>query len=1285
MSEHEKLFTTEFLMSHWAKDYQQYCESGEDDLLLASLKNWSEKNFQKETASESSFIQTFFVNIWGYAESGTASREDGYTVEQQYAIEKAGQNGGKGKADLAIGWFGDTAMPSTPQVLCEFKDIRSNLDAKQNRKGNDRSPVEQCGDYLKYASLEHTPHGTEKIQLTWGIVTDMNEFRLYWKARMPVQYQRFIIRKRSGSKDNDTLIESTEESRKQRFLFSKIFHQNWLLNRQGKSPILALHDKQNIQEKSLEKTFYFEYRAYRDYLFNTLLAYNSPYQEKPKKLVRLTQKLLDRFLFMLFCEDMGAHLDYPVDLLRDAMLKESQDEDLEQDGDDFWQETLRNLFEKMRAGGKFRKHSINRFNGGLFAVDSDLDELIVPNEVFFKPFQGSTELALLEHKETLLYFSANYNFGVEEGGDRAIGLYTLGRIFEQSITDLEIMEAEAASELSLMKLGKRKTNGVYYTPEWVTAYIVEETLGLRLEEIKTELEFKQYDDLDEKSIADDHYKNGKPRKAARSHQYFELLGQYAEKVSELKILDPACGSGAFLIQALKRLLKEYEWISDEKARVNYQYKQTEVFDKGKTYREILAKNLYGVDVNAESVEITKLALWLHTVMPGQPLSSLDNNILCGNSLVDWGIEETLGELSEEQKERINPLSYQVSFADVFEKGGFDVVIGNPPYIKLQNMKRVQPEATEYWVKAKVADGSPKFKSTQTGNYDIYLPFTEQCIDLLNPQGRMGFIQPNVWAVNDYGRGLRGLLHETHRMDRWIDFKDYQIFDEAITYSALQFFTGTAVDGIKLHFAPKGGDDLSGLDWRDVEVLGYDELPISDSWQFMPKEELILSRKLSESCPTLEESCRGIAVGIQTSADNIYHLTKISDGKYLSHADKKNPVEVEMEDEVMKPLVSGPHAKRYQTPQTDTYLLFPYDLSGEKPALYTTEQFQNSFPKAWSYLRTHEAFLRNRERKKMDKDDGWWAYNYPKNLDKQLFPKLIVAQTVPSLRSCFDYEGHFYLNNVRVNAIYSKGLETGWYLLGVLNAKVANYVFVRIAKSKEGGYFEANKQFIAPLPIPDADDVSKQQVAALAEKLQELHTEYRDTLEKLNKRLSAGAMEDDTRTTTWIWSGLPDWKTIKKADEAIATELKGAALTKWAKEQEKLQLSKKLEKLLVRLRPGLKLTVNNDDGEFTVLADGIVAFDAVYTEEEEAPFISAQWKQVIRTTNITPSLSAEKLLSEFLKLKKTSNTSLINQILSLDKKLDQLQKDIDEQEAAMNALVYGLYGLSDTEIRQIEAG
>ena len=638
-------------------------------------------------------------------------------------------------------------------------------------------------------------------------------------------------------------------------------------------------------------------------------------------------------------------------------------------------------------------------------------------------------------------------------------------------------------------------------PEWVTAYIVEETLGLRLEEIKTELEFEQYDDLDEKSIADDHYKNGKPRKAARSHQYFELLGQYAEKVSELKILDPACGSGAFLIQALKRLLKEYEWISDEKARVNYQYKQTKVFDKGKTYREILAKNLYGVDVNDESVEITKLALWLHTVMPGQPLSSLDNNILCGNSLVEWDIEETLGELSEEQKDRINPFSYQTAFAGVFENGGFDVIIGNPPYIKLQNMKRVQPEATEYWVKAKVADGAPKFKSTQTGNYDIYLPFTEQCIDLLNPQGRMGFIQPNVWAVNDYGRGLRGLLHETHRMDRWIDFKDYQIFDEAITYTALQFFTGTGVEGVKLHFSPRGGDDLSGLDWNGVDMLGYDELPVSDSWQFMPKKERILFQKLIDENKRLDEIPESIIGfrGVETGADPLFHFFREGKDQYRFSKVKNSSEIFIIEDEIMKPLASGPDASRYVYPKPDVYVLFPFVIESGKPRLRTSEELKSLFPNAWNYLKSREKVLRAREYGYMDKDDKWFGYNRPMNLEKMSWPKLGIAQTVLRMSVFYEHKGECYFNNVRVGGISVPGKADMWFLLGILNTNVANYAFTKISKSKDNGYYEANKQFIAPLPIPDADDVSKQQVAALAEKLQELHTEYRDTLEKLTQQ------------------------------------------------------------------------------------------------------------------------------------------------------------------------------------------
>jgi hypothetical protein len=1285
MTETTPLFSSAFLMACWAQDYAAYCASDADTKLLASLKHWAEKDFQKETGAEGGFIQTFFVNLWGYARSGEQDKAAGYTVAQQFAINKAGQNGGVGKADAAMGWFGASELPDTPQVLCEFKDVRAGLDAKQNRKGNDRSPVKQCADYLHFAKNQFTPYGTEKIQPTWGIVSDMNEFRLYWNARMPHQYERFVIKNKTLADNAVELLGTSEKARQQRFLFSRLFHADWLLNRGNDAPLLTLQRAQHLQEKALEKTFYFEYRAYRDTLFKTLLAANPDAKANPRQLVRLTQKLLDRLLFVLFCEDMGAHLQFPVNLLRDILIKASQNIALLPDVADVWNSDVLPLFKSMRLGGIFRSHSISRFNGGLFAADSDLDDLNVPNKVFFAPFQGADEASLLKHKNTLLYLSAHYNFGIEEGGERAIGLYTLGRIFEQSITDLEIMEAEAAGEESLMKLSKRKTDGVYYTPEWVTAYIVEETLGLRLWEWRAASGLAEFELLDASQVDADHFKNGKLKKNTLSSRYGDWLDSYQSRLHNLKVLDPACGSGAFLIQALKRLLQEYEWIASEKSRVNYEFRQVAVFDRAKAYREILAQNLYGVDVNAESVEITKLALWLHTVMPGQPLSSLDGNILCGNSLVDWDINSTEKPLSEAQLERINPFSYHEAFAGVFEAGGFDVIIGNPPYIKLQNMRRIQPEATDYWVAAKNADGSPKFRSVQTGNYDIYLPFIEQSVRLLKPEGRMGLIAPNVWAVNDYGQGLRETLHDTRRMDRWIDFKSYQIFDEAITYTALQFFTGKAVDGIKLHFAPNGGNDLSNLDWSQVEALPYSQLPTTDAWQFMPATDRKLIEKLNTSCKTLEQSCAGISVGIQTSADNIYHLTKIADGKYTSHADKQHPLEVEIEDSVMHPLVSGVEAKRYQTPQTDTYLLFPYDLTEERPRLFSAADMESHFPNGWKYLKSHEHSLRIRENKKMDKDNGWWAYNYPKNLDKQELAKLLVPRLVKNLFCAIDADGDFYLDNVDVGSILVADKSDLPFLAGILNAPVANYVWRRISKPFQNDYRTANKQFIAPLPIPDADDEQKKQVAELAEMLQTLHTAYRDELHKLEKRLSAAQMTDVTKTPQWIWAKLPDEKSLKTSDAAKATGLKGKALTDWAKAEYQTALKSKLATLASRLSPTLKLSVQLDDGELTLLADGAPALDSVFVDEDEAALIAVQWKYVIRSTNITPSVTAEKLLGELLKLKTTENAGLRKQIIALDNKLDELQVGIEAKEREMNAVVYGLYGLTKDEIAQVERG
>ena len=202
-------------------------------------------------------------------------------------------------------------------------------------------------------------------------------------------------------------------------------------------------------------------------------------------------------------------------------------------------------------------------------------------------------------------------------------------------------------------------------------------------------------------------------------------------------------------------------------------------------------------------------------------------------------------------------------------------------------------------------------------------------------------------------------------------------------------------------------------------------------------------------------------------------------------------------------------------------------------------------------------------------------------------------------------------------------------------------------------------------------------------MQELHTAYRDELQKLEKRLNAAQMTEDTKTSQWIWAKFLEEKQWKTSDAAKATGLKGKALTDWAKAQYQAALAQKLEKLSANLNPSTQLTVLYEDGELRLLANGIPAFDSIFADD--ADLIAVQWKYLIRSTNITPSVTAEKLLGELLSLKTTDNDSLRRQIIGLDKKLDELQAEIEAKEREMNTLVYKLYRLTQEEIVQVERG
>jgi type I restriction-modification system DNA methylase subunit len=273
-----------------------------------------------------------------------------------------------------------------------------------------------------------------------------------------------------------------------------------------------------------------------------------------------------------------------------------------------------------------------------------------PIPSFCQHMRGSNEASLYTYKQTLPYLCASYNYASDLGRtertrsfdrdpSKSRGLYTLGRIFEQSITELEILEAQADGRPSINKLSKRKRDGVYYTPEWIVERIVDETLGSRLAEIKRECGWLANDDPSQ-----------------------EALDAYAVRLKSFTVLDPACGSGAFLITALRYLLDAWHEVQGLRRQLRRDLPRGTVADDDDAtlIAEVLRDNIYGVDINSASVEIAQLALWLHTARGDKPLSALDQNVREGNSLIDSDFFKGYVDLplyGESERERVNAFDW----------------------------------------------------------------------------------------------------------------------------------------------------------------------------------------------------------------------------------------------------------------------------------------------------------------------------------------------------------------------------------------------------------------------------------------------------------------------------------------------------------------------------------------------------------------------------------------------------------------------------------------------------
>jgi len=468
---------------------------------------------------------------------------------------------------------------------------------------------------------------------------------------------------------------------------------------------LKLKDKTSNFEQEISKELYKDFSIFRTNIFKNLILNNSEIDKG--LLLRLTQKLCDRIIFILFAEDRG--------LLNPNTIKEIREEFKNQKFTDFnLYQFYKIYFDAINQGNE--RLSIPKYNGGLFAKDEILDSLIIDDDILDENVQRLSD----------------YDF------DSDISVNILGHIFEQSLSDLEEMNASINNNEFDKKQSKRKKDGVFYTPQYITEYIVDNTLGKLCQDKREELNILDI------SKPKNSKKPTKKEQISKSN-----LEAYKNWLFNLKILDPACGSGAFLNQALEFLIKEHQKLQEDLVIMG------DITAYYEIEKSILENNLYGVDINEDAVEIAKLSLWLRTASKGRELTRLADKIKCGNSLID------------DKSVVDNAFVWEEEFQEVFKQGGFDVVIGNPPYVDSESMTKTYTEERKWIAK--------NYKTTK-GNWDIFIPFIELGLNLLKNNKYLSFIIPNKVLSVKYGIELRKYINKNYSLNEIFDLSINNIFD-----------------------------------------------------------------------------------------------------------------------------------------------------------------------------------------------------------------------------------------------------------------------------------------------------------------------------------------------------------------------------------------------------------------------------------------------------------------------------------------------------------------------------
>jgi len=723
-------------------------------------------NRTKEKSIQSIFLQRIFEQILEYPSQLSGEKKYNLLIEPTADYDSS-------EPDGILGFF-DLDSKKTKAVI-ELKSTKIDLDKKQLNRKDNKSPVEQAFGYsYKFDGCK------------WVIVSNFKEIRLYNSERGINFYQKFNV------------LDLIDEKEFRKFYF--IFRKNNFISLTEESLIEKLAKETNLKEENITKEFYNKYKYARKNLYE-YLSNDNP-QINKNIILEKTQKIIDRVIFISFCEDLGL---LPYNILRNILKLADDSYDLSEHK--LWNQ-LKGLFQSINLGNINK--NINKFNGGLFANDVVLDNLSIKDEIL---------------KELIKI--SDYDF------ESDLNVNILGHIFEQSISDIEEMKADINELKTVKKEGKQKKEGIYYTPEYITKYIIEQAVGVFLEDRKEELDFNRLPELSEEDYENIKIAKGKVKANVKIEAHINFWESYREILQNIKVLDPACGSGAFLIQVFDYLYKEGQLVNDELAKLKKGQRQ--IFDLDK---HILTNNIYGVDLNEESVEITKLSLWLKTANKSKELTSLDENIKCGNSIIDDPI--IAGNKA---------FSWNEEFKEILIAGGFDVIIGNPPYGAELTLKQKAYLNSKY-----------KVEATETAILFIIKSFS-----LLKNNGLIGLIVPKSFCFASNYKKIREITDNylTLMIDCGKVWKEVKLEQNIIIFNRTK----------------KRLEYLSG-NRKNTEIKINDLISKIDSKFFgfllngVNNKEIALAKKIKENSINLNDisyNYRGIILYDLLSEDGYYEV------------------------------------------------------------------------------------------------------------------------------------------------------------------------------------------------------------------------------------------------------------------------------------------------------------------------------------------------------------------------------------------------------------------------------